>query len=37
MTKSQLLEIANGLGIEGLSTNNLKADIISAILNVTEV
>ena len=33
-TKTELLAIASELGIEGLSMNNLKADIISAILEV---
>lgn len=37
MTKAQLLVIADELGIEGLSNNNLKAEIISAILSVSEV
>lgn len=35
MTKAQLLAIAQGLGVEGLSDRNLKADIIHAILEVT--
>lgn len=34
LTKAELLVIADELGIEGLSMNNLKADIISAILEV---
>lgn len=33
LTKAELLVLANELGIEGLSMNNLKADIVSAILN----
>jgi hypothetical protein len=33
-TKAELLVIAKELGIEGLSTANLKADIISAIMEV---
>ena len=33
LTKAELLALANELGIEGLSMNNLKADIVSAILN----
>ena len=33
MTKAQLLALANELGVEGVSSANLKADIISAILN----
>lgn len=32
MTKVQLLEVAASEGIEGVSSTNLKADIISAIL-----
>ena len=32
MTKAQLLILADELGVEGLSMNNLKADIISAIM-----
>lgn len=32
MTKTQLLELAEGLGIEGLDSKSLKADIITAIL-----
>ncbi|MBO5060237.1 MAG: hypothetical protein J6C82_04920 [Clostridia bacterium] len=31
-TKTELLEIAAGMGIEGLSMSNLKDEIISAIL-----
>ena len=33
LTKAQLLTLANELGVEGVSSSNLKADIISAILN----
>ena len=33
LTKAQLLALADELGVEGVSTANLKADIISAILN----
>ena len=33
LTKAQLLVLADELGVEGLSMNNLKADIVSAILN----
>ncbi len=33
LTKAQLLDLANELGVEGVSTANLKADIVSAILN----
>lgn len=33
LTKAELLALADELGIEGLSMNNLKADIVSAILN----
>lgn len=33
LTKAQLLVIANELGVEGVSSSNLKADIVSAILN----
>ena len=33
MTKAQLLVLADELGVEGVSTANLKADIVSAILN----
>lgn len=33
LTKAQLLSLANELGVEGVSNNNLKADIIAAILN----
>lgn len=32
MTKAQLLELADELGVEGVSSANLKADIISAIM-----
>lgn len=33
LTKAELLTLASELGIEGLSMSNLKADIVSAILN----
>ena len=33
LTKAQLLDLANELGVEGVSMSNLKADIVSAILN----
>lgn len=33
LTKAQLLTLASELGVEGVSSNNLKADIITAILN----
>lgn len=33
MTKAQLLALANELGVEGVSNSNIKADIVSAILN----
>lgn len=33
MTKAQLLSLASELGVEGVSNANLKADIVSAILN----
>ena len=33
LTKAQLLNLADELGVEGVSTANIKADIISAILN----
>ena len=33
LTKAQLLVLADELGVEGVSTANLKADIVSAILN----
>ena len=33
LTKAQLLELAKELGVEGVSSSMLKADIISAILN----
>lgn len=33
MTKAQLLALANELGVEGVSSASLKADIVSAILN----
>jgi DNA-binding Xre family transcriptional regulator len=34
MTKAELLELAEELGVEGLSINNLKDDIITGILGV---
>ena len=33
LTKAQLLSLANELGVEGVSTANLKAEIVAAILN----
>lgn len=33
LTKAQLLSLASELGVEGVSMSNLKADIVSAILN----
>jgi hypothetical protein len=33
MTKAELLALAEELGLDGLSMNNLKAEIVSAILN----
>lgn len=33
LTKAELLVLADELGVEGVSKNNLKADIVSAILN----
>lgn len=33
LTKAQLLDLASELGVEGVSMANLKADIVSAILN----
>ena len=33
MTKDQLLVIVGELGIEGITSKNLKADIVQAILN----
>jgi hypothetical protein len=33
MTKDQLLVIVGELGIEGITSKNVKADIIQAILN----
>lgn len=33
MTKAELLTLANELGVTGVSSNNLKADIINAILS----
>ena len=33
LTKAQLLALAKELGVEGVSSNNLKADIVSAIMN----
>lgn len=34
MTKANLLILADELGVEGASSNNTKAEIISAILNL---
>lgn len=33
LTKAQLLTLAKELGVEGVSSSMLKADIVSAILN----
>ena len=33
LTKTQLLELATELGVEGVNTKSLKADIVTAILN----
>ena len=33
MTKTELLALASELGISGISSSNLKAEIIEAILN----
>lgn len=33
LTKAKLLELAKELGVEGVSSSMLKADIVSAILN----
>lgn len=33
LTKAELLALANDLGVEGVSTKSLKADIVTAILN----
>jgi len=33
MTKAELLALAEDLGVEGLTMNNLKADIVTAIMN----
>lgn len=33
LTKAELLSLASELGVEGVSSSNLKADIVSAILN----
>lgn len=33
LTKAQLLTLASELGVEGVSSSMLKADIVSAILN----
>lgn len=33
MTKAQLLDLADDIGVEGLNSKSVKADIITAILN----
>ena len=33
LTKAQLLTLASELGVEGVSSSMLKADLVSAILN----
>lgn len=33
LTKAQLLVVANELGVEGVSSKNTKAEIVTAILN----
>lgn len=33
MTKAELLDLANELGVEGVSLSMLKAEMVSAILN----
>jgi hypothetical protein len=33
LTKAQLLDLCTELGVEGVTSANLKADIITAILN----
>ena len=33
LTKAKLLDLAKELGVEGVSSSMLKADIVSAILN----
>ena len=33
LTKAQLLALASELGVEGVSNSNLKAEIVSAIMN----
>jgi hypothetical protein len=33
LTKAELLALASELGVEGVSNSNLKAEIVSAILN----
>ena len=33
LTKAELLALANDLGVEGVSTKSIKADIVTAILN----
>lgn len=33
LTKAELLALADELGVEGVSTANLKAEIVTAILN----
>lgn len=34
MTKAELLDIASALGINGVSNSNLKAEIITAVMEV---
>lgn len=33
LTKAELLALANDLGVEGVSTKSLKAEIVTAIVN----
>ena len=33
LTKAQLLALASELGVEGVSSKNIKAEIVTAILN----